>query len=125
MDEQTKIKLAEAYAKRIRTSLYGRKPQLSDEHYKEIKDCNANCVFDRDEAIYIEKSKAWNDADQTRTLCQLIDESEKIISSNLPVSGRSELLAAFFNWAKEQVPKYRIKDLNTDLMVEHFLKSRQ
>jgi len=39
------------------------------------------------------------------------------------VIGRSELLVAFFNWAKEQAPTYRLKDLNTDLMVEHYLKA--
>ena len=32
------------------------------------------------------------------------------------------LLVKFFNWAKSEVPTYRIRDLNTDLLVQHFLQ---
>ncbi len=32
------------------------------------------------------------------------------------------LLTKFFNWAKHEVPTYRIRDINTDLLVQHFIK---
>lgn len=86
MDEQTKLKLAGAYAKRICTALYGKKPELSDTRYKEMKDANANSVYDRDIAAYYNRINGWNDFEQAQILCQLIDETEKNISSNLPVS---------------------------------------
>ena len=86
MDEQTKLKLAGAYARRICTALYGRKPELSDTRYKEMKDVNANSVYDREIAAYYNRINGWNDFEQAQILCQLIDEAEKIISSNLPVS---------------------------------------
>ena len=41
------------------------------------------------------------------------------------VSGRSELLAAFFDYIKGEVPSFRLKDINTERAVNDFLKSRQ
>lgn len=54
--------------------------------YKEMKDVNANSVYDREIAAYYNRINGWNDFEQAQILCQLIDEAEKIISSNLPVS---------------------------------------
>ena len=31
------------------------------------------------------------------------------------------LLTKFFNWAKEELPTYRLRDINTDLLVQHFI----
>lgn len=69
----------------------------------------------------------WNDVEafisENPELIRLPEA--KNISSKPMLAGDSELLVAFFRYMKEQVPTYRIKDLNTDLMVEHFLKSQQ
>ena len=39
------------------------------------------------------------------------------------VSKRSELLIAFFDYAKQEAGTYRLRDMNTERMVESFLKS--
>lgn len=40
------------------------------------------------------------------------------------VSGRSQLLAAFFDYIKGEVPSFRLKDINTQRAVNDFLNSQ-
>ena len=40
------------------------------------------------------------------------------------VSGRSQLLAAFFDYIKGEVPSFRLKDINTHRAVNDFLNSQ-
>jgi patatin-like phospholipase/acyl hydrolase len=40
-------------------------------------------------------------------------------------SKEKKLLTDFYNYLKEQCPTYRIRDMNTDLLVQSFLLNRK